>query len=333
MTFMEQVFEKAKTAPRKVVLQEGDDERIIEAGVKATQMGVAQITMIGTPKVIKEKAAAKSLPLDKIDIVDVTNLPSLNEYSGELYNLRKAKGMTEEQAAKQMKDPLWYGAMMVRKGLADSFVGGALYTTAEVAKTAIYLVGMKEGIKTLSSFFVMILPDKNWGVDGILFYADGGVVIDPDPSQLADIAIMTAESFRLLMGREPLVAMLSFSTKGSAKHPRVDKVVNAMNIVKQRVPNLVIDGEMQGDSALIPAVGAKKAPGSPVAGKATVLIFPDLDAGNIGYKLTERLAKAEALGPILQGMSKPCSDLSRGCKASDVLNVIAINVVRLQSVK
>jgi phosphate acetyltransferase len=333
MTFMESVFEKAKTAPRNVVLQEGDDERIIEAGVKATQMGIARITMIGTPKVIKEKAAAKSLPLDKINIVDVTNLPSLNEYSGELYDLRKAKGMTEDAAAKQMKDPLWYGAMMVRKGLADSFVGGALYTTAEVAKTAIYLVGMKEGIKTLSSFFVMILPDKNWGVDGILFYADGGVVIDPDPSQLADIAIMTAESFRLLMGREPLVAMLSFSTKGSARHPRVDKVVNAMNIAKQRVPGLVIDGEMQGDSALIPAVGAKKAPGSPVAGKATVLIFPDLDAGNIGYKLTERLAKAEALGPILQGMAKPCSDLSRGCKASDVLNVIAINVVRLMAAK
>ena len=333
MTFMDAVFEKAKSAPRKVVLQEGDDERIIEAGVKATQMGVAQITMIGTPKIIKEKAAAKSLPLDKINIVDVTNLPSLSEYSGELYNLRKAKGMTEEAAAKQMKDPLWYGAMLVRKGLADSFVGGALYTTAEVAKTAIYLVGMKEGIKTLSSFFVMILPDKNFGVEGILFYADGGVVIDPDPNQLADIAIMTAESFRLLMGREPLVAMLSFSTKGSAKHPRVDKVVNAMNIVKQRVPNLIIDGEMQGDSALIPAVGTKKAPGSPVAGKATVLIFPDLDAGNIGYKLTERLAKAEALGPILQGMAKPCSDLSRGCKASDVLNVIAINVVRLMSAK
>jgi phosphate acetyltransferase len=331
MTFMDAVFEKAKTAPRKVVLQEGDDERIIEAGVKATQMGVAQIIMIGTPKIIKEKAAAKSLPLDKINIIDVTNLPSLNEYSGELYNLRKAKGMTEEAATTQMKDPLWYGAMMVRKGLADSFVGGALYTTAEVAKTSIIVVGMKEGIKTLSSFFVMILPDKTFGVDGILFFADGGVVIDPDPNQLADIAIMTAESFRLLMGREPLVAMLSFSTKGSAKHPRVDKVVSAMNIVKQRAPGIVIDGEMQGDSALIAAVGSKKAPGSPVAGKATVLIFPDLDSGNIGYKLTERLAKAEALGPILQGMAKPCSDLSRGCKASDVLNVIAINVVRLQS--
>lgn len=331
MSFMDSVFEKAKAAPRKVVLQEGDDDRIIEAGVKASQMGIAQVTLIGTPKVIKEKAAAKSFSLDRIEIIDITNLPKLDEYAGEMLNLRKAKGMTEEQAAKQMKDPLWYGAMMVRKGVVDSFTGGALYTTAEVAKASIQVVGMKEGIKTLSSFFVMILPDKNWGVDGILFYADGGVVIDPDPHQLADIAIMTAESFRSLMGREPLVAMLSFSTKGSAKHPRIDKVVNAMNIVKQRVPNLVIDGEMQGDAALIPAVGGKKAPGSPVAGNATVLIFPDLDAGNIGYKLTERLAKAEALGPILQGMAKPCSDLSRGCKASDVLNVIAINVVRLSA--
>jgi len=333
MNFMEQVIEKAKAAPRRVVLQEGDDERIIEAGAKATAAGIAKITLIGTPKVMKEKAAAKGLSLDKIDIVDITALPNLAEYAGELHNIRKAKGMTEEQAATQMKDPLWYGAMMVRKGLVDSFVGGASYTTADVARAGIQVVGMKEGIKTLSSFFVMMVPDKAFGVDGVLFFADCAVVIDPDPNQLADIALMTAESFRSLMGREPLVAMLSFSTKGSAKHPHIDKVLNALAILKQKAPNLVVDGEMQGDSALIPAVGEKKAKGSPVAGKATVLVFPDLDAANIGYKLTERLAKAEALGPILQGMAKPCSDLSRGCKASDVLNVIAINVVRLSATK
>ena len=315
------------------MLQEGDDERIIEAGAKATAAGIAKITLIGTPKVMKEKAAAKGLSLDKIDIVDITALPNLAEYAGELHNIRKAKGMTEEQAATQMKDPLWYGAMMVRKGLVDSFVGGASYTTADVARAGIQVVGMKEGIKTLSSFFVMMVPDKAFGVDGVLFFADCAVVIDPDPNQLADIALMTAESFRSLMGREPLVAMLSFSTKGSAKHPHIDKVLNALAILKQKAPNLIVDGEMQGDSALIPAVGEKKAKGSPVAGKATVLVFPDLDAANIGYKLTERLAKAEALGPILQGMAKPCSDLSRGCKASDVLNVIAINVVRLSATK
>jgi len=333
MNFMEQVIEKAKAAPRRVVLQEGDDERIIEAGAKATAAGIAKITLIGTPKVMKEKAAAKGLSLDKMEIVDVTALPKLDEYAGELYNIRKAKGMTEEQAMTQIKDPLWYGAMMVRKGLVESFVGGASYTTAAVARAGIQVVGMKEGIKTLSSFFVMMIPDKTFGVDGILFYADCGVVIDPDANQLADITLMTAESFRSLMGREPLVAMLSCSTKGSAKHPRIDKITNALAIVKQKAPALVVDGEMQGDAALIPAVGEKKAKGSPVAGKATVLIFPDLDSGNIAYKLTERLAKAMALGPILQGMSMPCSDLSRGCKAEDVLNVIAINVVRLSATR
>jgi phosphate acetyltransferase len=229
-----------------------------------------------------------------------------------------------------MKDPLWYGAMMVRKGLVDSFVGGALYTTGDVCRAGIQIIGMQPGLKTLSSFFAMVVSDKSFGKDGIIFFADCAVVPAPDVNQLADIAIATADSYASLTGDTPRVAMLSFSTKGSAKHADIDKVVAATAAAKAKRPGLIVDGELQGDAALIPAIGERKAKGSPVAGKANVLIFPDLDAGNISYKLVERLGKAEAVGPILQGMAKPSSDLSRGCKAADVLNVIAINVVRVQ---
>lgn len=329
-TFIEQIHEKAKLDPKKVVLQEGEDVRVIEAAEKATKLGIAEVTLLGDPAKIKANAASASLSLDKVNVVDMTQAPNLDDYANTYFELRKAKGMTEAEALKVMKDPLFYGAMMVRKGLVDSFVGGATYTTADVCRASIQIIGMQPGIKTLSSFFAMIVPDKSFGKDGILFYADCAVVIDPNVEQLADIAIATADSYASMIGEAPRVAMLSCSTKGSAKHARIDKVLAAMNLVKQRRPDLMIDGEMQGDAALIPSIGERKAKGSPVAGKATVLIFPDLDSGNIGYKLTERLAKAEALGPILQGMAKPSSDLSRGCKADDILNVIAINVVRLQ---
>lgn len=328
--FIEQIHEKAKKSPKKVVLQEGEDVRVIEAGATATKLGIAEVTLLGDPAKIKATAASASLSLDKVNIVDMTAAPNLADYAHTYFELRKAKGMTEAEAEKTMKDPLFYGAMMVRKGVVDSFVGGATYTTADVCRASIQIVGMQQGLKTLSSFFAMILPDKSFGKDGVLFYGDGGVVIDPNVDQLADIAIATADSYASLVGEAPRVAMLSCSTKGSAKHPRIDKVIAAMEQAKKRRPDLVIDGEMQGDAALVPAIGERKAKGSPVAGKANVLIFPDLDSGNIGYKLTERLAKAEALGPVLQGMAKPSSDLSRGCKANDIVNVMAINVVRLQ---
>jgi phosphate acetyltransferase len=331
--FMETIYEKAKKNPKTVVLPEGDDERTIEAAVKTTSMGIAKVKMIGTPDKILKIAKDKNLSLEGIEIIDINNLPDIDDYSKEFYEIRKAKGITPDEAKNTMKKDVYYGAMMVRRGIVDTFVAGAVNTTSDVSRAAIYLIGMKEGIKTLSSFFVMILPDKSFGKDGILFYSDGGLVIDPDPEQLSDIAVTTGATYRELIGEEPRIAMLSFSTKGSAKHPRIDKVLKALELAKKKDPTLIIDGEMQGDAALVPAVGAKKAPGSPVAGKATVLIFPDLDSGNIAYKLTERLAKAEAYGPIYQGTKKPCSDLSRGCKASDIVNVTAINVVRLGNMK
>jgi phosphate acetyltransferase len=332
-SFMETIYEKAKKSPKRVVLPEGGDERTVEAAVKAAAMGIAKIIMIGDIEKMKGMAKTKGLNLDGVDLIDLHNLPSLDAYSAEFYEQRKAKGLTAEEAKKIISKDVYYGAMMVKKGLADTFVAGAVNTTSDVSRAAIYLIGMKKGIKTLSSFFIMILPDKTFGKDGVLFYSDGGFVIDPDAEQLSDIAVTTGATFRELMQEEPNVAMLSFSTKGSAKHPRIDKVTAALALAKQKDPTLNIDGELQGDAALVPAVGAKKAPGSTVAGKADVLIFPDLDSGNIAYKLTERLAKAEAYGPIYQGTAKPCSDLSRGCKASYIVNVIAINVVRLQNAK
>jgi len=330
-TFLQQVHEKARTSPKHVVLQEGNDERSIEAASFSTAAGIARVTLIGDPTQIRQVAASKALRMDSVEIIDQSRLPELDDYAHELFEMRKHKGLSEHAAPELIRQPLWYGAMMVHKGAVDTFVTGAVHSTAEVCRVSIQVVGLKAGIRTLSSFFAMVLPKPTFGKEGVLFYGDCAVVIDPDPSQLADIAISTAESFQQLVGEAPRVALLSLSTKGSAKHPRIDKVLGALGLVKQRSPELEIDGELQLDAALVPHVGQKKAPGSTVAGRANVLIFPDLDAGNIGYKLTERIGGAEAIGPFLQGTAKPCCDLSRGCKSADIVNCIAVNVVRFQA--
>ncbi|MDR0733261.1 MAG: phosphate acetyltransferase [Dysgonamonadaceae bacterium] len=325
MNLMQTIINNAKANRKRIVLPEGDEERTIKAADRLLADGVADITLVGNPQTLKDLAKQYGLNhLDKARIIDPLNHEKKKEYADLLYELRKSKGMTPEEAAKLAENPLYLACLMIKNGDADGEIAGARNTTGDVLRPALQIIKTLPGISIVSGAFLMFLQDATYGENGILVFADCAVMPNPTAKELAEIAVATAQTTRALAGVEPRVAMLSFSTKGSAKHELVNKVVEAVRLAKEMSPNLQIDGEMQADAALVPAVGKSKAPGSAVAGKANVLIFPDLQSGNIGYKLVQRLGKAEAVGPILQGMAAPVNDLSRGCTVDDIYKMVAI---------
>lgn len=329
MSFIQSIKDKAKANLKTIVLPETGDLRTLEAAHIALKEGIAKIILIGDSIEIQHRAKASQLNLESAIFIDPRSYDALDSYVELLVKLRGHKGLSESSArALLLENPLYFGVALVKSKVADGMVAGAVHSTADVLRASLQILGTRPTSKLVSAFFLMVVPNCNYGENGIFIFADSGLVQNPNPQELASIAIDSAKSFESLVGKEAVVAMLSHSTKGSAKHPDVDKVIEATRIAKEEAPQIAIDGEFQLDAAIVPSVGKSKAPESTIAGRANVLVFPDLDAGNIGYKLVQRLANAEAYGPITQGIAGAVNDLSRGCSSEDIVGVIAITALQ-----
>ncbi len=329
--FTDKLKERAKADLKTIVLAEGEDKSQLSTEATVLQQRYAKLKILGNVEKIKAMAAEKNLDISGAELIDPETSEKTAEYADKFYEMRKAKGMTPEKAAQTLKDVLYYGVMMVNEGEADGMVAGACNSSANVIRPSLQILKTKPGTKLVSAFFIMIVPDCEYGDKGTFIFSDAGLNENPDADALSEIAIASAQSFRSLVGNEPKVAMLSYSTYGSAKSELVEKVQEATRLAKEKAPDLQLDGELQLDAAIVPSVGASKAPDSDIAGHANVLVFPDLNAGNIGYKLVQRLAKAEAYGPVMQGIRKPVNDLSRGCSAEDIAGVVAITCIQAQN--
>ena len=330
MDFIEGIKERAKKEIKKIVLPEASDIRTIKATATALKENYADIVLIGNENVINKMAKDNNLDISKATIINPLNSEKSKIYAENLYELRKAKGMTLEQAEELIKNEVYFGMMMVKMDEADGLVSGAIHSTSDTLRPALQILKTAPDTKLVSAFFLMVVPECEYGENGVFVFGDCGLNQNPTSEELVEIAHSSSKSFEQLVGKESKVAMLSYSTKGSAKSELTEKVINATNMMKEKYPNIKVDGELQLDAAIVPEIGASKAPDSDIAGTANTLIFPDLDAGNIGYKLVQRLGKAEAYGPLCQGIAKPVNDLSRGCSAEDIAGVIAITAVQAQ---
>lgn len=332
MELLEKIKQQARTERRRIVLPEAEEERTLRAANEIIEESIADVILIGNPAIIADRAQEWGLPhITKATVVDPVNHPKKGQYIDLMMQIRGSKGLTTEQAAVLVENPLYLAVLMIKAGDADGEVAGANNATGDVLRPAFQYVKTKPGVSVVSGAFIMILKDKHYGENGMMVFADCAVHPNPTAEELAQIAVSTGETTKAITGMEPRIAMLSFSTKGSAKHEMVDKVVEATRIAQQMAPHLAIDGELQADAAIVPGIGSSKAPGSKIAGRANVLVFPTLEVGNIAYKLVQRLADAEAIGPVLQGMAAPINDLSRGCSMSDIVNLVAITVCQAQN--